>query len=54
VENIINKKIKKFSNNIFLITENKKIKYKNLLSAPEEKLNFVRKGDLILIVANNT
>lgn len=54
MENIINKKIKKFSNNIFLITENKKIKYKNLLSAPEEKLNFVRKGDLILIVANNT
>ncbi len=54
MKNIINKNIKRFSNNIFLITENKKIKYKYLLSRAEEKLNFISKGDLILIAANNT
>ena len=54
MENIINKNIKRFSNNVFLITENKKIKYKYLLSRAEEKLNFISRGDLILITANNT
>ncbi len=53
--NTINKKIKEFSKNIFLIEENgKKTSYQDLLKFPSSKLKFLKKGSLVLIIANNS
>ncbi len=52
--NIIEKQIKKFSKNIFLVTEKRKITYDELLLRSEKKLNFINQGELILVVATNT
>ena len=53
-KDFIEKNIKKFSSNIFLIDENgKSIAYKNIFIKSEKNLNFIGKGDVCLILADN-
>ena len=53
-KDFIEKNIKKFSSNIFLIDENdKSISYKNIFIKSEKNLNFISKGDVCLILADN-
>ena len=53
--NTINKKIKEFSKNIFLIEEDsKKTNYQDLLKSPSRNLEFIKKGSLVLIMADNS
>ena len=53
-KNFIEKNVKKFSSNIFLIDENgHSVTYNRIFSKSSKKLNFIKEGDLCLILADN-
>ncbi len=53
-KNFIEKNVKKFSSNIFLIDENgHSVTYNKIFSKSSAKLNFIKEGELCLILADN-